>query len=163
MSENGQRNKKADTSRRHLLALLFGAALFASPASTLLGLDGAALAKDGGKGSDGGGSGSGSDDSGGSDSDNSGKGSGGDDGDDDGGGHGKDQRRSVERYLDLVKSRGRIAKFSDDGRTIDVRYADGWRETVGPGRYALYDDDGRCVVDRPARRSDFARLRAALK
>jgi len=154
--------------------------------SALPGDLGAAYGKDGGSGGDGGGSsGSGSDSSGsGSDSsgsghgsgddnsgpgsgdDNSGPGSGDDDGRDDNSGSGKGhrdgagKRDAVGRYLQVLRSHGRVASARVNGTSIDVRYNDGWRETVSGNRYRLYDPNGRRVMERSAVRDDFRRLRA---
>jgi hypothetical protein len=138
---------------------------------------GSAHAKDGGSGGEGGASddggsdnsGSGSTSSGsgpGSADDNSGPGSGDDDGDDDNSGSGKGQRGdtakrdSVSRYLQTLRNHGRVASARINGTSIDVRYNDGWRETINGSRYRLFDPNGRRVMERSAVRDDFRRLRA---
>ena len=128
-------------------------------------------------GDDGGNSGRGGDDGGnsgrgGDDGGNSGRG--GDDGpDDDSGGRGRGRgtdddrvekgksRTVVDRFLDTLKGRGRVVWTSTRGDTIEVRYADGWAERVGKDGYALFDPRRNIVVRRPAKPTDFQRLRAA--
>ena len=172
----GKKQMYNRTTRRTLiLALLAGLAV---PAAAIVAPDGsmfgaAALAKDGesgggggdssghGGGGDSSGHGGGGDNSGGGD-DHAGHGSG-----DDGSGSGKGKRDgregrgSVKRYLDLLKDRGQVAQISGAGSKIEVRYTDGWRETISGNRYRLYDDKSRRVMDRPARSDDYERLRAA--
>lgn len=126
-------------------------------------------------GDDGGNSGRGGDDGGnsgrgGDDGGNSGRGS--DDGpDDDSGGRGRGRgsddvekgksRTVVDRFLDTLKGRGRVVWSSTRGDTIEVRYADGWAERVGKDGYALFDPRRNLIVKRPAKPTDFQRLRAA--
>lgn len=135
----------------------------------------AAIAKDGGSGG-GGGDHDGGDHSGsgggGHGGDDGGKGRGGDDdggddrGDDGGKGRGEDSGRghgrSVGRYLDALKSRGRVVWSSSANGVLEVRYSDGWSERVKGSTYWLLDPARRNVVSRPARTSDTARLRAAM-
>jgi len=166
---------KSRITRWIVILLLAGVSL---PAASLLMPEGSILgakaqAKDGESGSGSGsgsnsGSGSGSggggnsgpgggDDSGGGD--NSGPGSG-----DDAASHGGKGKRdggSVRRYLDLLKNRDQVARVSRSGSTIEVRYTDGWRETISGNRYRLYDQKNRRVMDRPVRPEDYERLRAA--
>lgn len=129
-----------------------------------------ALASEGG-----GNSGPGGGDSGGGGNSGPG-GGGGDDGDDHsgpGGGGGEDdhsgagngnrgttERDGVARYLDALHRHGKVSAVQSSGTSISVTYADGWRESVNGNRYRLFDNRGRRVVDRPARRSDLARLRS---
>jgi hypothetical protein len=150
-----------------------------------------AIAKDGGSGGGGNsGSGGGGDhDSGGGDHDSSGDSSGhgsDDGGGDDGGdksGHGgdddgdrgddrsgrrdgerRDRRddRIIGRFLESLKSRGKVVWSSTTRGSIEVRYADGWSERVKGSSYSLLDPRQRNVISRQARKSDFERLRAAI-
>ena len=114
-----------------------------------------------GSGSDSSGSGSGH----GSGDDNSGPGSGDDDDrDDDSGGKGRrdgvGKGDAVSRYLQALRTHGRVASAKANGASIDVRYIDGWRESINGNRYRLFDPNGRRVMERPAMRDDFRRLRA---
>ncbi|MEQ1956511.1 hypothetical protein [Mesorhizobium sp. CN2-181] len=178
------RSGRRDASRRvsgalaPVLRVAFAALMLpAATATFYAGLPmAAAIAKDGGSGGGGSdhdrgdhsGSG-GSDHSGG---DDGGKGRGGDDdggedrGDDGGRGRGEDSGkghgRSVGRYLDSLKSRGRVVWSSSANGVLEVRYADGWSERVKGSIYSLVDPARRNVVSRPARTSDTARLRAAM-
>jgi hypothetical protein len=167
---------------KHLVVLaglaLVGSAGFQLLLSALPGELGAAYSKDGGSGGEGGGSddggsdnsGSGSDSSGsgsGSGGDNSGPGSGDDDDDNSGSGKGRrdeaGKRDAVRRYLQALQSHGRVASTRVVGSSIDVRYDDGWRETINGNRYRLIDPNGRRVVERSAVRDDFRRLRAVVQ
>ncbi len=110
-------------------------------------------------------SGSGSDSSG---SSGSGSGSGsnsGPGGGDDDGGEKKGRRSNarVERYLDTLRSRGRVvwANVRDD--SIEIRYSDGWSEQVTSRRYRLRDPAKRVVIERAAKTLDFERLRSAAR
>jgi hypothetical protein len=121
---------------------------------------------------DGDSSGRGGDDGG--DSRGRGRGRGGDDrddgkdrGDDRSGrrdGERRDRRddRIVGRFLDSLKSRGRVVWSSTASGSIEVRYADGWSERVKGSTYSLTDPRERSVVTRPARKSDVERLKAAI-
>ena len=109
-------------------------------------------------GDDGGKSGRGSDDGPGDDSGGRGRGRGSDD--DDHVEKGK-SRTVVDRFLDTLKGRGRVVWASTRGDTIEVRYADGWGERVGKDGYALFDPRRNIIVKRPAKPTDFQRLRAA--
>ena len=126
----------------------------------------------GGEGEGGGGGDGGGDDGGGDDGGNSGRGSDDGPGDDSGGrgrGRGSDDdrvekgksRTVVDRFLDTLKGRGRVVWASTRGDTIEVRYADGWAERVGKDGYALFDPRRNLIVRRPAKPTDFQRLRAA--
>jgi len=149
--------------RLALLACLTFAFLALAPA--LPGHPGAAYAKDGGSGGDGGGSGGGG--GRGSGGDNSGPGSSDDDGGDDDSDSGKGRRDgaskgdSVSRYLKALRTQGRVASAKANGNSIEIRYSDGWRESVNGDRYRLFDPKGRRVVERPVVRDDIRRLRAA--
>lgn len=139
------------------------------------GSGGSGSGSSGGSGHDGGSSGSGSRSSGGSGNSGHGGGSGGDDGNGrDGGsansGHGnKDDRgkRSGGRR-DSGEARNGDDRRSDviwsdrTGNAVELRYGDGWSEAVRDSRYTLRDSSRRVVIDRPARRSDRARLEAGL-
>lgn len=96
---------------------------------------------------------------------NSGHGGGGDDDADDDGGETKGTRSNaqVERYLDTLRSRGRVvwANVRDD--SIEVRYSDGWSEQVTSSRYRLRDPAKRVVIERAAKTLDFERLRSAAR
>ena len=146
-----------------------------------------AMAKDGNDGS--GGSG-GSDDSG---SDNSGSGGGGSSGsgsgksgsgDDDGGkDHGRrggpddatedaddDDRgpanssgRSVRAFMGLLNGRGKVAAVRRGRDSLEIQFADGWRERIDKGQFTLIDHKNRVVVRRPATGMDMRRLREAGK
>ncbi len=54
---------------------------------------------------------------------------------------------------------GRVERARVRGRDIEVRYTDGWREEIEKGSYTLKNARGRTVVSRPARSTDFSRLR----
>jgi hypothetical protein len=71
------------------------------------------------------------------------------------------ERRSVERFLSRLREKGSVnwAQVRDEG--VEVRYADGWSESVSGGRYQLFDTRRRVVTDRPATRGDLRRLAAA--
>lgn len=111
-------------------------------------------------GDDGGKSGRGSDDGPGDDSGGRGRGRGRGSDDDDHVEKGK-SRTVVDRFLDTLKGRGRVVWASTRGDTIEVRYADGWGERVGKDGYALFDPRRNIIVKRPAKPTDFQRLRAA--
>ncbi|MFM9857354.1 hypothetical protein RUR49_02595 [Pseudoxanthobacter sp. M-2] len=111
-------------------------------------------------GDDGGKSGRGSDDGPGDDSGGRGRGRGRGSDDDDHVEKGK-SRTVVDRFLDTLKGRGRVVWASTRGDTIEVRYADGWGERVGKDGYALFDPRRNIIVERPAKPTDFQRLRAA--
>jgi len=169
----------ADQMRRIvLLSLLTTAFAVVGPAASLpwLKLD-QAYSKDGGSeggssessGHGSGGSGSGSSGSGSSGSSGSGSGS------NSGPGSGETEREvepggenrgkktrqdAVQRYLKVLERHGKVSRVSGSGSRIDVRYTDGWRETISDGRYRLYDPNNRKIMDRAARRDDFQRLRA---
>lgn len=131
-----------------------------------------AWAKDGGSsggghgGSDGGGGGgssgggdhdsgdhdSGDHDSGGHDSGGHGGSSSSRGGGDDSGGDRDRSDRSGRSDKSRSKDRGR------DRDEMEVRYSDGWSESVKGGRYVLRDAGQRVVVNRAARQSDRKRL-----
>lgn len=115
-------------------------------------------------GSSGSGSGSSGSSGSGSSSGSSGGNSGPGGGDDDGREQ-KDRRSNtqVERYLDTLRSRGRVvwANVRDD--SIEIRYSDGWSEQVTSHRYRLRDPAKRVVIDRAAKTLDFERLRSAAR
>lgn len=134
-----------------------------------------AFARDGGGGGHDGSGGSGSGSSGGSGNSGHGGGSGGDDGN----GHGSGSANSGHGSKDDRGERpgGRRdsseARKGDDrrsdvvwsdrtGNAVELRYGDGWSEAVRDSRYTLRDASRRVVIDRPARRSDQARLEAGL-
>jgi hypothetical protein len=108
-------------------------------------------------GDDGGNSGRGGDDGPGDDSGGRGRGRGSDDGRTDKG----KNRTVVDRFLDTLSGRGRVVWSSARGNTIEVRYSDGWSERVGKDGYALLDPRRNVIVRRPAKPTDFQRLRAA--
>lgn len=154
-----------------ILILLWSiAASFDGQLSTLSPVS-AAHADNGGSGSGGSGSGkSGSGDSGGHGSgDDGGDGSGGDGSGDDGGGKDGDktekaekaERKSVERFLNRLREKGSVSWAQVREGSVEVRYADGWSESVSAGRYQLLDTRRRVVTDRPAKSGDFKRLAAA--
>jgi hypothetical protein len=122
------------------------------------GTSGSSGSGSGSSGSSGSGSGSGG---------NSGPGSGnsGPGGGDDDGGEKKGRRSNaqVERYLDTLRSRGRVvwANVRDD--SIEIRYSDGWSEQVTSRRYRLRDPAKRVVIERAAKTLDFERLRSAAR
>jgi hypothetical protein len=114
----------------------------------------------------GGGSGHGSDDRGGDDH-GGGSGHGGDDrgGDDHGGRSGRsgDDRASDDHRGNSGRGgddRGG-AKVEIDGDKIEVIFADGTKQEIEDGRFEQKDVDGRTVVERPATREDFDRLKTA--
>ena len=72
----------------------------------------------------------------------------------------KTRQDAVQRYLKVLERHGKVSRVSGSGSRIDVRYTDGWRETISDGRYRLYDPNNRKIMDRAARRDDFQRLRA---
>ena len=166
---------RSKDTRRRLLSLGFG---FAALAVFGCGVSAAA------SGSGSGGSNSGSGGSGGSGSSGSGSGSGGssgsgggnsgpDGGDNSGSGRGEDgddetggkkagrSNAQVERYLDTLRSRGRVVWANDRDGSIEVRYSDGWSEQVTSRRYRLRDPARRIVIERAAKALDFERLRSA--
>jgi hypothetical protein len=108
-----------------------------------------------GKGSDN--SGKGSDDGKGEDSGGRGK------GDDDGRAEKGKSRTVVDKFLETLKGRGKVVWASTRGGTIEVRYSDGWSERVGKDGYSLLDPRHNVVVRRPAKPTDFERLRAAAR
>ena len=111
-----------------------------------------AFAKDGdsGEGGENGGD-DGSDDSGESgESGNSGKGSG-------NSGKGKSENSGFGNIPDRF---GRVVEKKSSGSKIELRYSDGWREEIEEGRYSLKNPDGRRVVSRKARNSDWTRMRS---
>lgn len=116
---------------------------------------------DGDSSGSGDGSGKGGSDNSGPGSDNSGG------GDRKGDGGAVDEGRSsrgtgeVGRYLKVLETHGRVVGTHRSEAMIEVRYSDGWRETIIGKRYRLYNDDNRRIVDRVARPEDFARLRSA--
>lgn len=71
------------------------------------------------------------------------------------------ERAGVKRYLEALKRHGKVSTTSSSKSSISVSYTDGWREAIAGDRYQLFDNLGRRVVDRKARQSDYARLRAA--
>ncbi|QIG46284.1 hypothetical protein G5V57_32675 [Nordella sp. HKS 07] len=71
------------------------------------------------------------------------------------------EREGLKRYLEALKRHGKVSTTSSSKSSISVSYTDGWRETIANERYQLFDNLGRRVVDRKARQSDYARLRAA--
>jgi len=73
------------------------------------------------------------------------------------------EREGLKRYLDALKRHGKVSTTSSSKSSISVSYTDGWRETIANDRYQLFDNLGRRVVERKARQSDFARLRAVAK
>jgi hypothetical protein len=116
----------------------------------------------------GGNSGPGSGNSG-SGSGNSGPGSGEEGNDDDGKGDEAGERKAgrsnaqVERYLDTLRSRGRVVWANVRGDNIEIRYSDGWSEQVTSRRYRLRDPAKRVVIERAAKTLDFERLRSAAR
>jgi hypothetical protein len=151
----------SNTAKSLIQILLIACIVFAAPA---------AFAEDGGgnSGPGGGGGNSGPGGGGGDGGGNSGPGGGG--GNDGGeGSHSSSgssarnatERAGVNRYLEALKRHGKVGAVETSGASISVTYTDGWRETVSGNRYRLFDKSGRRVVDRAARQSDLARLRAA--
>lgn len=109
----------------------------------------------GGSNSDGG---HGSDDGGGEDGSNSGDGKGNRDR------RGEDRRketREVRRYMNMVSKRGTVVWSRVAPGLAELRYSDGWSESVKGGRYSLRDRANRVVAERPARASDLQRLSTA--
>jgi hypothetical protein len=144
------------------------------------GSGGSGSGSSGGSGHDGGSSGSGSGSGGGSSSGGSGNsGRGGGSGGDDGNGHDSGSANSGHGNKDDRGERSGGWRDSSEGRkgddrrsdviwsdrtgnAVELRYGDGWSEAVRDSRYTLRDSSRRVVIDRPARRSDRARLEAGL-
>jgi hypothetical protein len=103
--------------------------------------------------------------------DNSGPGGGGhtgpgrgEDGDEEGGQKTEGRPNAqVERYLDTLRSRGRVVWANVRDGSIEVRYSDGWSEQVTSRRYRLRDPARRIVIERAAKALDFERLRSAAR
>ncbi len=54
----------------------------------------------------------------------------------------------------------RLCPKRSGGSKIELRYSDGWREEIEDGKYSLKNPDGRRVVSRRARNSDWTRMRS---
>lgn len=89
-------------------------------------------------------------------------------GSDDGGGSGRDGSREDRSKGARAQGKGAAprARLGDvvwsarrEG-AIEVRYADGWSESVDRSGYSLRDPGRRVVASRPAKSSDFSRLGA---
>lgn len=169
----GARAVAARAVRVALVALHLAVPAVATVAIGAIAGPSAAVADDGGGGGEGGGhggSGRGGGDDGGGDDGGRGGDDGGRGGDDRGkqGRGGDDDARQregpnvVDRFLAVLRARGRVVWASNKGGVVEVRYEDGWSERVAGGRYALLDPKRAVVVDRAARPSDGERLMAAI-
>jgi hypothetical protein len=64
-------------------------------------------------------------------------------------------------FLGFDRDRGSIAKVESEGTSLEVEYADGWKEEIENGRYELKDPGNETVVERPATQADIDRLSSA--
>ena len=90
-------------------------------------------------------------------SNNSGPGSGGETGGGKGNKGGHSNSKSIPARF------GHVVNSSRTSRGMEVRYSDGWSESIRGGRYYLKNPRRRTVISRRVRNSDYRRLRRAIK
>lgn len=72
--------------------------------------------------------------------------------------------RNESSSTQAIPSRfGHVVRFRATSNGLEIRYSDGWRETIDTDRYSLTNAKGRTVISRRVRRSDWQRMNSAQK